>query len=358
MTYEQIKIFLTREDTTVVEAMQKIDANAKGILFVVDENKKTCGTVTDGDIRRWLIRTGELKAPVSDFMNRNPKMIYQSSLANAHSILKKEKISVLPVIDCDHVIIDLIFASEEVTALEQSGNTALEHVPVIIMAGGKGTRLYPFTKILPKPLIPIGDIPIMERIINHFRDYGVRTFLVTVNYKKSMIKSYFSDLTEDYELSYIEEEQPLGTAGSLHLIEEKFDRPLIVSNCDILIQADYADIYHHHIRSGNELTIVTALKNIVVPYGVVHSREDGRISSMEEKPKLSYFVNTGMYILNPDLLEMIPKDTFFHMTDLADLLLKEGKRVGMYPISEDSFLDMGEFEEMRRMEQKLQIKSE
>lgn len=358
MTYEQLKIFLTREDTTVVEAMQKIDANAKGILFVVDENGKTCGTVTDGDIRRWLIKTGELQAPVSHFMNRNPKMIYQSSLANAHDILKKKSISVLPVIDCNHVIIDLIFASERAKALEQKSNTTLEHVPVIIMAGGKGTRLYPFTKILPKPLIPIGDIPIMERIISHFRDYGVRTFLVTVNYKKNMIKSYFSDLAEDYELSYVEEEQPLGTAGSLHLIEEKFDRPLIVSNCDILIQADYADIYHHHIRSGNELTIVTALKNIIVPYGVVHSKEDGRISSMEEKPKLSYFVNTGMYILNPDLLEMIPKDTFFHMTDLADLLLKEGRRVGMYPISEDSFLDMGEFEEMRRMEQKLQIKSE
>ena len=131
-----------------------------------------------------------------------------------------------------------------------------------------------------------------------------------------------------------------------------------VTNCDILIHADYADIYKYHIESGNELTIVSALKNIVVPYGVIHSKENGMITSMEEKPKLSYFVNTGMYILNPDLLKEIPFDTFFHMTDLTDMLLKERKKVGMYPISEDSFLDMGEFEEMHRMEKKLNLKSE
>ena len=234
----------------------------------------------------------------------------------------------------------------------------LKDVPVIIMAGGKGTRLYPYTKILPKPLIPIGDIPIMERIIDRFHDFGVERFWATVNYKKNMIKSYFAELTTDYSLDYVEEDKPLGTAGSLHLIKEKFEVPVIVSNCDILIQADYADIYKYHMESENDLTIVTALKNIVVPYGVIHSKEEGKISSMEEKPKLSYFVNTGMYVLSPKALERIPKDTFFHMTDLADMLLQEGEQVGMYPISEESFLDMGEFEEMHRMEQKLHIKAE
>ena len=150
----------------------------------------------------------------------------------------------------------------------------------------------------------------------------------------------------------------MGTAGSLGLIEKEFTTPLIVTNCDILIHADYIDIFQYHKDSGNELTIVTALKNIIVPYGVIHSRENGVICSMEEKPKLSYFVNTGMYILNPQLLWEVPKDTFFHMTDLAGQLIKEKRKVGMYPISEDSFLDMGEFEEMRRMEQKLNLKTE
>ena len=142
------------------------------------------------------------------------------------------------------------------------------------------------------------------------------------------------------------------------VIEGTFDRPFIVTNCDILIDADYEDLYRYHVQSGNELTIVTALKNIVVPYGVIHSSENGAVMSMEEKPRLSYFVNTGMYILNPKLLEEIPEGTFFHMTDLSDALLKQGRKVGMYPISEDSFLDMGEFEEMHRMEAKLNQKAE
>ena len=173
-----------------------------------------------------------------------------------------------------------------------------------------------------------------------------------------MIKSYFSESAADYQLNYVEEDKPLGTAGSLRLMEETPKGPFIVTNCDILIHADYADIYRHHIETGNELTIVTALKNIVVPYGVIHSSGNGRINSMEEKPKLSYFVNTGMYILNGSLIQEIPEGAFFHMTDLADKLLQEGRSVGMYPISEESFLDMGEFEEMRRMEEKLNLKSE
>jgi NDP-sugar pyrophosphorylase family protein len=153
----------------------------------------------------------------------------------------------------------------------------------------------------------------------------------------------------------VEEEEPLGTAGSLALIQEKFEQPVFVTNCDILIREDYSNIYQYHKDSGNELTIVSALKNIVVPYGVLHCSENGLIQSMEEKPKISCFINTGMYILNPELIREIPRNTFFHMTELAEQLMKEKRRVGMYPISEDSFLDMGEFAEMRRMEERLGI---
>lgn len=198
----------------------------------------------------------------------------------------------------------------------------------------------------------------MERIVNKFLDYGVQRFYATVNYKKNMIKSYFQEAQVECNIKYVEENKPLGTAGSLSLIEDKFECPFVVTNCDTLIHADYTDIYRYHRENGNELTIVTALKNIVVPYGVVHSVENGLIDSMEEKPKLSYFVNTGMYILNPYLMDEIPADTFYHMTDLTNKLLTEERKVGMYPISEDSFLDMGEFEEMRRMEAKLNLKSE
>ena len=357
MKTEQLSTFLIFQEATVVEAMQKIDANTKGILFVADKNRRLLGVITDGDIRRWLIKTGELSGTVEQIMNKNPKVIYRKEIALAKEFMKKHSITALPVVNSKGVISDILFRGMLET-VEKKPKCDLGEVPIVIMAGGKGTRLYPYTKVLPKPLIPIGDIPIMERIIDRFRDYGVKDFFATVNYRKNMIKSYFSEALIDCKISYVEEDKPLGTAGSLSLIEQKFEKPFIVTNCDILIHADYDDIYHYHEEVGNELTIVTALKNIVVPYGVVHSTENGAIQSMEEKPKLSYFVNTGMYILNPELLKDIPQDTFFHMTDLANKLLAEGRKVGMYPISEDSFLDMGEFEEMHRMEAKLNLKSE
>lgn len=357
MKTEKLAQFLVFQEATVVEAMQKIDENAKGILFALDKNRKLVGVITDGDIRRWLIKTGKLQGTVAQVMNKKPKTIYRKDINFAKEFMIKHVITALPVVNARGMVSDILFRdAEEEPEIQQ--NSALQDVPVVIMAGGKGTRLYPYTKVLPKPLIPIGDIPIMERIINKFCDYGVRKFYATVNYRKNMIKSYFSEVEMNCGINYVEEDKPLGTAGSLALVKEKITEPFIVTNCDILIHADYEDIYHHHKQNGNELTIVTALKNIVVPYGVIHSSENGAIDFMEEKPKLSYFVNTGMYILNSELVDEIPEDTFFHMTDLANKLLAEGRKVGMYPISEDSFLDMGEFEEMHRMERKLNLKAE
>ncbi len=355
MRKEQLDAFIISQLDTVVNAMKKIDLNAKGILFVVDEKQHLVGVITDGDIRRWLIKTGNLREQLACIMNKSPKVIRHKEIASAEDYIKKYKITALPVVTMKNQISDIVFRENDDLDEFSYRSGILEGVPVVIMAGGKGTRLYPYTKVLPKPLIPIGDIPIMERIINVFREHGVGDFYATVNYKKEMIKSYFSEIT-DYEITYVEEDKPLGTAGSLHLIKTQFNCPIFVTNCDILIHADYEDLYRYHRESGNELTVVSALKNIVVPYGVIHASENGKINSMEEKPQLSYFVNTGMYILNPDLLKEIPADTFFHMTDLTDQLIKENRKVGMYPISEDSFLDMGEFEEMRRMEEKLNLK--
>lgn len=345
--------FCAGEEISVVEAMQKIDHNAKGILFILDAKEKVIGSLSDGDIRRWLIRTGELQANVTGIMNRNLKFRYSGKEENALLEMRKQKIKALPIVDADRHMIKILFDSDASEEILLKKNTNLKDVPVVIMAGGQGTRLYPYTKILPKPLIPIGDIPIIERIINKFIDFGAKDYYVTVNYKKGMIKSYFAELSPEYSVSYVEENNPLGTAGSLRLINKRFERPIFVTNCDILIHADYANLYEYHRKSGNVMTIVTALKNIVVPYGVLKSKEQGIVTSMEEKPKLSYFVNTGMYILNPEVIERIPENRMFHMTDLADELLKTGDQVGMYPISEDSFLDMGEFEEMKRMEEKL-----
>lgn len=354
MNKERIASFCGKESIKIVEAMEKIDLNTYGVLFILDENKKLIGAVSDGDIRRWLIKTGNLDAEISELMNKNPKFIYAAEKENASSFLKKKRIHALPIVNADMVLSNIILDDEE--SMVKNNGDALVNVPVIIMAGGKGTRLYPYTKILPKPLIPIGDIPILERIINRFCEYGASEYYMTVNYKKGMIKAHFAELQPEYSIEYVEEDKPLGTGGSIKLIKKKFETPVVVTNCDTLIEADYEDIYRYHKESGNAMTIVSALKNIEVPYGVLRTGEKGVVTAFDEKPKLSYFVNTGMYIVNPEALEEIPEDTFFHMTHLAEKLMAEGQQVGMYPISEEAFLDMGEFEEMRRMEEKLNIK--
>lgn len=356
MKKEDLNNLLINEDATVVDAMQAIDNNAKGVVFVVDDNLILKGAVSDGDIRRWILKTGDVEAKVNKICNKSPIFIYREEIPSALDNMKRHSIDATPVISKKGKVIDVVFRDDFDSTSSPEDNESLKGVPVIIMAGGKGTRLYPYTKILPKPLIPIGDVPIMERIIDRFTAFGVQKFYATVNYKKGMIRSYFNDLSSTYKIKYVEEPEPLGTAGSIRLINESFTKPVIVTNCDIIINADYGEIYKYHSESGNVMTIVSALKNIVVPYGVINSGENGEVLSMDEKPRLSYFVNTGMYVLSPEVIQYIPENKFYHMTHLSDYLLSHNMKVGMYPISEDSFLDMGEFEEMGRMEEKLNLK--
>lgn len=355
MDKEKIPMFIGKPSMTVVDAMEKIDKNGKGILFLVNEKGTLIGSITDGDIRRWLIKTGDLNAPITEAMHPNPKYVFEEEISKAEKIMKREAISVLPILKKDKSLANILFSQKEVENGTVDIKKNLSGIPVVIMAGGMGTRLYPYTKILPKPLIPIGETPIVERVLDCFVQYGIQKYYMTVNYKKSMIKSYFSELNPDYNIDYIEENEPLGTSGSIKLIEEKFDKPLFVVNCDALIFADYSDIYQYHIDAENDITVVSSLKNVTIPYGVLHSKENGQLTEIEEKPKLSYFINTGMYIINPSVIEKIPDNTVFHMTDLVNAVMTDNGKVGVYPISEDSFLDMGEFSEMRRMEEKLNI---
>lgn len=355
MVERRIEPLVAGRHTMLVEAMQKIDDNSNGILFVTDEEDRLCGVLSDGDIRRWIIRTGRLDVEICLVMNKNPRFISEENRQNPYSYMEAEMISALPMLNKDGRIHEIVFMNDKIN-LHVVENDSLKDIPVIIMAGGEGTRLYPYTKILPKPLIPVGDVPIMERIIEYFCRYGIREYYVTVNYKKTMIRSYFSEMSRPYHIQYVEEDCPLGTAGSLRLLENTFDVPVFVTNCDILIRADYEDIYNYHRTSGNVITMVTALKNDIIPYGVVYTRENGEVCQIEEKPRRSYFVNTGMYVINPEMIQFIPENTFFHMTDLMTRVMQKGFKVGMYPVSENSFLDMGEFDEMKRMEEKLDLK--
>lgn len=354
MTKEEISKYVIKKNTKMADAMKKIDDNSAGIVFVTDDNNCLCGSLTDGDMRRWLLMSGSLESEARLMMKTTPISLPVSRRSEARELMRQNVITALPIVDEQNEIVDICFLQDIGTEIKQLKN-GLCDVPVVIMAGGKGTRLYPYTKILPKPLIPIGDIPIIERVMERFYEYGVKTFYLSVNYKKNMIQSYFSDNEKAYRIEYIEENTPLGTAGSLKLIKAKIEKALFVANCDCLISADYEEVYNHHIESKNAITMVVSVKNETIPYGVVRSNENGELIEINEKPTRSYMINTGMYVINPEIIEFIPDDSVFHMTDLIDKAKKLHYRIGIYPVSEDSFLDMGEIEEMKRMEEKLGI---
>ena len=352
MMSTKLESCISHENICVVDAMCKIQQNAKGVLYIVDESGRFLGSVTDGDLRRWVIQTGDIKGVASQFLNREAKFIREDQMDDAKQILMERKVRSMPVVDSDGRIVDIVFDN----FYSNTGKplSVLKGASIIIMAGGKGTRLYPYTKILPKPLIPIGDIPIIERIMNRFSRYGADHFWLIVNYKKEMIRSYFSEQNLPYQIDFVYEDELLGTAGGIRLVPEKFENPVIITNCDILIEAEYDDILEHHNSNGNDMTIVSSLKNIEIPYGVLDTKENGMVIAMEEKPQIPTVINTGMYILNPDYIDWIPEKQFFHMTQLAQKMMDNGKKVGMYPISETSFLDMGEFEELKKMERRLE----
>lgn len=353
----KIDCFISKKNINVVDTLSRIDKCGYGILYIINEKNQLIGAVSDGDIRRWIIQTNDLKAEVSSFMNKSPKYIFENEKERAREIAEMFSISSLPVLNHNREVVEVIVFKNFTNSASKVKCHNDFNIPCVIMAGGKGTRLYPYTKILPKPLIPIGDTPILERIFNRFVEFGISKFYLTVNYKKNMIRSYFEEVNPNYEISYVEEDKPLGTGGSIKLIQQKFNQPIIIANCDAIINADYRDLYSFHMKSGNAITVVSSLKNITIPYGVLRTKKNGELIKMEEKPVLSYFINTGMYVINPETIDYIPKDKMYHMTDLVEDVKNRGEKVGMYPVSEDSFLDMGEFNEMRRMEEKLNIVS-
>jgi len=216
------------------------------------------------------------------------------------------------------------------------------------MAGGKGTRLAPFTNIVPKPLIPVGDKSMIELIMAEFEKYKMLDFYVSVNYKASMIKAYFEDVDHNYNVKYIDEDSPLGTAGALKFVENEFDNTFFVSNCDIIIKADYSEIYNFHVQGNYDITLVASMQHYQIPYGICELSKEGELLQIKEKPEYDFLVNTGMYLLEPKVLKLIPENKFYHITNLIEDIKKNGGKVGVFPVSEKSWIDVGQMEEYKK----------
>jgi len=349
----KFKDVLINEKTTIKESMKKLDEVASKILFVLSDDNHLIGSLTDGDIRRFILSNNTLDSKVSEVCNKNCfKIIEPFDRDEVLSDMEKLDIIYAPVLNNNGIIFDVFTLPLSNRRVVKYSQIKLD-IPVVIMAGGKGSRMEPFTKVLPKPLIPIGDETILEHIINEFRKYNINEYYFTLNFKAEMIMAYFNSIEKDYEIQYIIEKDFFGTGGSLNLLKNKINGDFIVSNCDIIVKADYSDVYRFHKNNESYLTVVSSIQHQKFPYGVIEFSEGGKIISLIEKPEFTFPINTGIYILNKKCFDYIPENEFFHMTELIEKLIDNGKPVYTYPVNEGDFIDIGQWEEYRKATDRL-----
>lgn len=347
----KIQIRAIQSSMTIIQALKQMDEVKVKMLFVF-EDEKFAGLLTIGDVQRSILKGVDLTQSIITILDRNK--VYASSDESMDLIKQKIyslRAECMPVIDPAGNLVEVYFWTDLFGNKEQKIKPEL-NLPVVIMAGGKGSRLAPLTNIYPKPLIPIGEKTIVESIMDKFVAYNCHDFYMSVNYKAETIKNYFDFIDNpDYNVNYFQEDKPMGTAGSLRLLKDTLTSTFFVSNCDILINEDYAEILKYHSENKNELTVVAAIKTFTIPYGTIITGNNGLLESIEEKPTLSFKINTGLYILEPSLLNDIP-DEFFHITHLMEKLKSQGRRVGVYPISQTDWQDMGDWDEYLKMVRK------
>ena len=333
-------------DKTIIQTMKIMDDNFTKLLLVFDKDR-FLGIITNGDLQRAIIANIPFDTMIENVVSREGKLF-------AHKDDDREKVKewmlskraeLMPVLDDNGKLVDVIFWDDILSETPQSDIRPKIDLPVVIMAGGKGTRLKPITNVIPKPLVPVGDKTILEVIMDQFEGIGCHKFYMSVNYKADMMKYYLNQLDHKYDIEFFMEDKPLGTIGSVSLLKGKINTPFFVSNCDSINEQDYRDVWDYHVNNNNDMTIVTMVKSFKIPYGVIETGEDGLMTALKEKPEQTYQVNTGVYILNPDLIEEIPEGEFFHITHLMEKVQARGGRVGCFPVSEHSWKDMGEWKE-------------
>lgn len=350
MSNKDLSYLLVNENNTIIEAMRLIDINSKGMLFVTDKNDKLLGTITDGDIRRALLSGHQLNENISEFYNRNCLFINQSlSLDELKIVFIENKIKLLPVVDNNEIIINYFEIDELIDY-----NRLEKENPVLIMAGGLGTRLRPYTDNIPKPMLKVGDKPILQTIIEQFRFYGFKNILISVNYKSDIIENYFRDGSDfGVSIKYIKENKRLGTAGAIKLASKYLHKPFFVINGDILTNVNLFKLLQYHVENKYKMTIGSRLYETQIPYGVLNVNEDC-VTSLEEKPIINYLVNGGIYILETDIIKNIPEDKYFDITELIVLLLKEKERIGSFSIT-DYWMDIGKVEDYYRANEEIKM---
>jgi dTDP-glucose pyrophosphorylase len=328
-------------DATVRDALAAIDRGALAIALVVRDGGVLLGTVTDGDVRRAILKGASLDASVTTVMNPDPVVAspHEPSEQQLQRMLSR-KLRQLPVVDAFGVVVDLR-TLDELVQPEARDNLA------VIMAGGLGERLRPLTENVPKPMLFVGDQPILARVIRGVARHGFTDIVLSVNFRAELIEGYFQDGSDfGVRLSYVHEPRRLGTAGALTRLPERPTRPFFVLNADLLTDVDYGALMDFHLDEGAALTMCVAAHDTRIAYGVV-SLDGTRVAGIVEKPRLTHFINAGIYVLDPRCLDLIPHDAPYDMPTLIDALIARGERVAGFPMREP-WIDIGQLHDYQR----------
>ncbi|WP_026506339.1 sugar phosphate nucleotidyltransferase [Butyrivibrio sp. MC2013] len=328
-------------NTSMIDSLAIMDRVDRKLLIVCDGGK-FIGVISIGDIQRAILKKQDLSLPVSTSIRA--KITYAMLGDDIHTIKKKmheQKIECMPIVDNNGVLCDVI---EWDQLFDDSKEIVKVNCPVVIMAGGKGTRLLPLTNVIPKPLIPVSDKTIIEEIMSNFQKAGADHFYISLNYMMEIIKDFFSK-RDCWNVDFIHETKPLGTAGALFFLKNKIDTTFFLTNCDTLVDLDLNDLLQYHKRNNNIVTVVSAIKTIHIPYGTLETGVDGVIKNMREKPDYIYQINSGFYVMEPEIFDYLQNEEFINVPDLINKLINDDKKVGAFPVSEKSWVDMGNWDE-------------
>lgn len=338
---KNIDDILIRESASILDVLQIIDKSSKQLAIVVDEEKKLLGTVSDGDIRRALLKNISLNDSIENIYFRTPTVAnINDSKEELINICKVKKLHQVPIVDDYGNLVGLEILDELISKDKKTNK-------VILMVGGLGTRLRPLTDNIPKPMLKVGKKPILQTIIEKFAEYGYTDIVLCVNYKSDIIQDFFKDGSEfRVNIEYIFEEQRMGTAGALSLLKSKPTEPFFVMNGDLLTNVNFEHLDNYHTSNNSMATMCVREYDLQVPYGVVNV-ENSKILSIEEKPTHKFFVSAGIYMLSPEVLEYIPQNEFYDMPTLFEKLISEEKNIISFPLRE-YWLDIGRLEEYKK----------
>ena len=337
---KEFEDIIVKESTSIIEALQIIDKSSKQIA-VVTNDKKLLGTISDGDIRRAVLKNISLNESIKNIYNKSPiTASINNSKEEILNICRAKKIHQIPIVNNNGDLIGLEVL-DELISKEKKQNKA------ILMGGGLGTRLRPLTQNTPKPMLKVGDKPILQTIVEKFADYGYRDIVMCVNYKSDIIQEYFGDGSKfGVSIEYVLEEKRMGTAGALSLLKEKPKEPFFVMNADLLTNVNFEHLHDFHVSNNSMGTMCVQYYDFQVPYGVVNI-ENTKILSVKEKPTHKFFVNAGIYMLSPEILNYMPKNEFYDMPNFFEKLISENENIISFPLRE-YWLDIGRIEEYEK----------